>query len=66
MPDYTSSANNIEGALYFGRVQDEQPTKYMHEGVLVEAPGSWFYENILKKQDEHKLLGTWGVQQFFS
>ena len=64
-PDYTSSANNIEGALYFGRVQDEQPLPEFINGELVTLPGSWFYENILKKQDEHPLIGTWGSQSFY-
>lgn len=66
MPDYTSSANNIEGALYFGRVQDEQPESYEDaEGLLRFKEGSWFYENVIQKPEKFQLLGTWGSQSFY-
>ena len=65
-PDYTSSANNIEGALYFGRVQDEQPESYEDtEGLLRFKEGSWFYENVIQKPEKFQLLGTWGSQSFY-
>jgi hypothetical protein len=52
-PDVTSNHLHKEGALYFGRVVEHQ------------GKGTDFEENILKHQDEHPLIGTWGSQQFF-
>ena len=64
-PDYTSSANNIEGALYFGRAVEENPGTIEENGVIVKLPGSWLYENVIQKPDKFQLLGTWGSQQFW-
>jgi hypothetical protein len=52
-PDLTSNHNFKNGALWFGRPQVHQNTN------------DWFETNILKKQDEHPLIGQWGVQCFY-
>lgn len=52
-PDLTSNHLVKNGALYFGRPQD-------HFGKA-----DWFEENILKNQEEHPLIGSWGFQNFY-
>lgn len=52
-PDLTSNHLMKDGALYFGRVVDHQGT------------GDEFETKVLQHQDEHPLIGTFGVQQFF-
>jgi hypothetical protein len=52
-PDITSNHLHKEGALYFARVVEHQ------------GKGTDFEEQILKHQDEHPLIGTFGTQQFF-
>src|ERR1700678_3791381 len=65
-PDYTSSANNIEGALYFGRAVEEIPlTTYDENDIEIRPMSSWLYENVIRKPDKFQLLGTWGSQQFW-
>lgn len=53
LPDMTSNHLHKDGAMYFGRVQDHQGT------------GDSFDLNVLQKQDEHPLIGAWGVQNFY-
>lgn len=52
-PDYTANHLHKSGAMYFMRVQDHQNT------------GDWWDLNILQKQEEHGLIGSWGAMQFF-
>lgn len=52
-PDLTSNHLMKNGALYFGRVVDHQGT------------GDDFETKVLNHQGEHRLIGTFGVQQFF-
>lgn len=52
-PDYTANHNFKDGALWFCRVMDHQNT------------GDWMETEILMKPEEHSLIGTFGVQQFF-
>lgn len=52
-PDLTSNHLHKNGAIYFGRVVDHQGT------------GDEFETKVLQHQDEHPLIGTFGVQQFF-
>jgi len=52
-PDMTSNHLRKNGALYFGRAVD-------HFGT-----GDWFEEEILKKPEEHGLIGSFGTQQFY-
>lgn len=51
-PDVTANAQNVRGAMYFARVVDEDKD-------------GWFTEEILKRQDIHPLVGTFGAQQFY-
>ena len=51
-PDITSSHAYPNGARYFGRAGSS-------------PSGSWFTENVLNRQGEHPLIGTFGSQQFF-
>ena len=52
VPDITSSQAFPNGARHFGRAR-------------LAIPGSWFYDNILSRQHEHPLIGTFGSQQFY-
>jgi|SRR5579859_595062 len=52
-PDLTSNHLHKNGAMYFGRVVEHQGT------------GDEFEQNVLQNQEEHQLIGTFGVQQFF-
>lgn len=52
-PDLTSNHLMKNGALYFGRVVDHQ------------GKGDDFEKKVLNHQGEHRLIGTFGVQQFF-
>lgn len=52
-PDLTSNHLMKNGALYFGRVVDHQ------------GKGDDFETKVLNHQGEHRLIGTFGVQQFF-
>lgn len=53
MPDLTSNHNHKNGAMYFCEVMHHQGT------------GDWVEENILKKPEEHCLIGKWGSQHFY-
>lgn len=52
-PDLTANHLKKNGALYFGRVQEHQGT------------GDFFEETVLKNQQEHGLIGQFGVQHFY-
>lgn len=53
-PDLTSNHNFKNGAMYFGRAVDHMNT------------GDEFDKNVLTNQEEHGIIGTFGVQQFYS
>lgn len=52
-PDLTSNHLHKNGAMYFGRVVDHQ------------GSGDEFETKVLMNQEEHGLIGTFGVQQFY-
>jgi hypothetical protein len=54
MPDLTSNHLFKDGCLYFMRVVEHQGT------------GDSMETSILQNPTEHPLVGTWGVQQFFT
>jgi hypothetical protein len=52
-PDVTSTHDHPNGARYFARVANI-------------AEDDWFRLEIINKQEQHPLLGTWGALQFFA
>ena len=52
-PDLTSNHLHKNGAMYFCRVVDHQGT------------GDWIETEVLLKPEQHILIGSFGVQQFY-